>query len=267
MNDKQRLKSILERLASEQSVIEDGWRRIGTGDPKDLYLALLAEIDETVFPAALSVRNADEAVLILDAANRRLCRICRPLPGPLMGSEDIVDKPLVPSDEERLRQVGGLLRAHLGTSPFSWVRSSPSSASDATSQVGVPASALQDLQPAENRPGSIDAAHAFARVLQFVRQDAARWALFRDDAISEHGPAPSDSDWADRALAWMAETDAAAAASGPGAKSDSAFLFVLGVGPSEDRLLSASCGDEVILAQVSEQASQTLLRFWREAGL
>ncbi len=267
MNDNDRQKRILERLAAEDSVVEDGWRRIGTGRQQDLVLALLAEIDETVIPSALSIRNQNGGILQFQVANRRLFNIDLPLPEDLEEFQAICNAPLAGSDETTLAKSGAMVRRHLDASPYIWIRSALAMQEGSAAHTGVASGVLGVHWSSQDHGDEADKVNAFADFVENVQSCANDWILLRDGELAERAPPSQGLVISAGPNPPLAVDHSAALAKLWKASGTQATLLVTGSEKSKKRFLHATNGNEFISAEISDAYEVMLLHTWRDSGL
>lgn len=268
MSDNRRLKDKLLKLASEDSTIEDGWRRIHASDGNEALAAVLAEIDETLTTREVSVRNDRGDILRLEAGNRRLRRFLSPAPADLSSFGKLFLDPISDPTDDLIDEIGGMFLTFLKDSKTAWVRPTTLSGNSEAGQTGVSARALAETWSLELEAHTeIDLGRAFEEFAEATLALCQAWIKTEDGKVMAKSGGDTYEEW----LKDSASVDWRAYIKEPGghtSNQDAPALCMVGsdIAP-ETHLLIASCGKTVIVSLVSSDRRTEITSNWRKLGL
>ncbi|WP_172293207.1 hypothetical protein [Pseudoruegeria sp. HB172150] len=252
------LKSRLKQLA-ETSVIKDNRRRLGDGSGQDLIAAILSEIDETVFPRRLTIRNDAEEVLCLDAASRRLQRLPGPVPTGLEDQTALFETDLFDPEPALLEQLRTTFSTFAGASLHLWVLSRELETDDTAAQTGLSAAMLAETWSLRLGPvPPLDPDEALDRFLDLLEPYCTAWALIADaDLEATSDPAPN-ADQQDVLIATNWTGFAPAAGREP-------WCAVLGT--TDSPVVLASYNGRGLYARADDLSEAEIMELWHSLGL
>ncbi|MEM1387534.1 MAG: hypothetical protein AAGG54_07995 [Pseudomonadota bacterium] len=266
------LRARIERLAEARETIVDGWRRRRIADQTDMLTIFASEIDETVFLRRLRFRNASGAILVVEAANRRLRQVVAPLPDVLDDFEALVEGPFQGNDSEALDVLLTMVTVFASDSEEILLRAERFEASDASASYGISGAALArawavPLLPAKAAPAAPKDPIAALRTALAQQVEA---SLYRPDHAAPIEASDPDSDLARKADAIVAWS-AALARQAKLASGDAPGGFYAITGPSADRFrICAQIEGQLWVAEISgmavDAAAQVCLPLWAPPG-
>lgn len=258
--DRRRLQDMLAKLATETSTIEKGWRRIGETSGAPLS-ALAAEIDETLYPVRLSVKNADGETVDLAVGHRRLHCVLGELPKPLAGYAEVSARALSDPGSDEFAQVSEMLRSHLAAGGPLWVRTSAAPDEAMVSSGGISARKLAeawaDAAPPENAEAT---AAAFEEFAEQLASTSAAWVRLSDRSVS--GSSGQTAFGSDEEIIALAEWFSALSHSRNGPT-----LVICQGNQGAWCYASTRSADTCLVAEVSEDVARSLPGQWRGSGL
>lgn len=252
------LESKLKRLAAGPPRIVDGWRQMATGAAGPLA-AVAVEIDETVFPRRLGLRNAAGDVVWAVVVHRRLQRLVEPAPDSLSEFSHLFEDGALDAEPETLAQLSRLLRRHAGEPAELWVRPEPAGDGSGPAGSGVSAAVLAEAWSVSlEAPGDEAPAAPLDAFLAAAAGRGADWIV--EDGSGEiegqggefEAQAPNDT----LLEAWRT----ARAAMAPG-------CAILRAGDGTDRsLVCATDGLRHALVQLQGVSAGEIARLWENGG-
>jgi hypothetical protein len=240
---------LLAAIAEECSVIEDGWRRIGGGDPDTLLTCLWRELSETLLPTRLRLRNASGDTIEILAGNHCLVRLYGPLPAGLDGCGDLCDAELTGDDPSVLVRICALFRTHGAGQGVFWLRGASLDAASAGATGGIAASklaALSDL-PGPAQTEQID----FDAIADQTAAQADIWARFSGGQFQSGENCPEEVRDLFAALGTTTKTDPL----------DGLSVVTLRAARGE-ALLIASVQDDTVCALMTADLADRLALHW-----
>ena len=260
MSDNRGLIGKLLKLASANTRIENGWRRIGEASDGDPVALILREIEETQLPRDLSFRSEKGRILQLEAGNGRLRRAVSASWAELSDFNLAAGENGPGLTEAEVETVGNLLLDFVPESQEIWVQSKRIASNGDGAQIGVQAHVLA-------RAFGVDlsdlSAERMTRAYQaFVQEICARsdqWLRIDDDEVTAAFGAGAE-EWA--ALDWQPFRHGSAALQGI------PTLCILGAGANTGNLhLIAVCGASRFVARLSKAKLPDINQRWRALGL
>ncbi|MDJ0629678.1 MAG: hypothetical protein QNJ44_15580 [Rhodobacter sp.] len=255
--DRKRLQDKLAKLATEESTTNDGWRRIG-GPSTDLLSAVATEIDETLYPVKISLRNASGEVVDLAVGHRRLRCVTGRLPKALGQFDALCDVELSEMSLGVLDKISNLLRIHASEEGHLWVSATEVPDPDTSSSGGVPAEKLAEVW----RSTAPDIAAAFELFARDLTAKSGDWVRMTGrQVIEESGSVSSDFGSIDEVL------DLATRLSPPDIShhQKGATLMVRGAQGARYHAV-AQYKDTSLVAEVTGAVAAELPALWRAAG-
>lgn len=268
MSDTKRLKDTLLKLASESSLIEDGWRRIADQDDGEPLALILAEIDETQLPRMISLRNDRGDILRLEAANRRLRQLISPAPADLSAFSRVFDASLSEPSDEVVATIGKIFHVFGSGGKTFWVRTENLLDSADSKMIGVSAAALARAWSIAltTRP-EIDPQQAFEEFVTATITVSEAWVRTEDGAVVATSNPDLHASWLEdcRSVDW---TGYLAAHGNHTLVKVAPTLCVLGSDATPDtHLLLAASGQIRVVGLVSSAQLSEISANWRKLGL
>lgn len=268
MSDNRRLKDKLLKLASEDSSVDDGWRRILASDDNQALAAILVEIDETLTTREISVRNDRGDILQFEAGNRRLRRFISPAPAELSSFEKLFENQISDPTDNLIDEIGEMLLTFLKDSKSAWVRPTIQSSDGDAGKTGVSARALAETWSLElESHAEVDLDSAFEAFIEATLALCPAWIRNDDGQVIATAGEDSHAGW----LKDSASVDWRAYIQEPGGQTsndDAPTLCLAGSDVAPDtHLLIATFGKSVVVSLLGSEKRDEVTTNWRTLGL
>lgn len=258
MSGSDRLREIVAKLARDVPEYDAGWRAVDAGAAP--LSALLAEIDETVLPRQVSVRNDAGQVLLLDLGNRRLFQLVGPAPEGLGALP--FDTPLAADDDAVLATLKAGLDAFVGAGGRFWVKSMAGVNAHGTGRTGLSAAFLSKCWDVPIGIPRATPQQAMAAFIEAAKPLAVVWVEIAEGEVA-------DVSAGDPAVAWSqacATVDWSARL--PDVDGDGFRLGTFAADPAPDAgcLVVAVLGASVFCALLPATRLDGVMAAWQRSG-
>lgn len=268
MSDNRHLRDKLQKLASEASSIQDGWRRVGPDTDGGVLAVILTEIDETLLPRKISLRNERGAILRLEAGNRRLWRFISPAPEGLESFEALFNHPISDPSNTQTERLAALLKAFESGKGAVWLHAEPLADGATAGPTGISAVALARAWSMDlSARRGLEPDKAYEKFSEVMVSFSEAWIWFDAATIVKSSQPGTHVPWQQNcaSVEWRKQLNAHA---GPKGTDDAPALGIFASNRGAETVLLVATFKT--LARVAVAKSEHLQKFtdtWRKLGL